>query len=87
MGSVFQYVDHIATQEQRNVQLVFANLIGDKIGDGPNGLPLSSAITGVDDNDSNTNKTDAHEDPNYGADNSCKDCGDRSDNSLEDVEA
>ena len=63
-GRVIQYVDHIATHEQRDSQLVFAGRVGEKIGDGPDGLPLPSALTGVYDNENGTSKTDAREYPN-----------------------
>ena len=58
-----------------------------QIGDGTNGLPIPDAITGVDDNDNGAGETDAHEDPDYGSDNLWKYRNDRSDKSVDNLEA
>ena len=58
-----------------------------KLGNGTDGLPLPDARTGVDGDDNDAGETDAWEDPDYGADNSCKYRNARSDKSVDDVEA
>ena len=49
-------------------------------------MPLLDAITVVDDNDNGAVKTDAWEDPDYGADNLCKHHNARSEKAVENVE-
>ena len=47
----------------------FTKMSEKNLGNGPDGLPLPDAITGVDENDNGDGQIDGHEDPDYGADN------------------
>ena len=71
-GRVIWCVEHITTSEQRNSQLVFVNRVGRNIGEETYGLSLLAAITVVNDNNNDSNKTDAGEYPNDRADNAYK---------------
>ena len=63
-GIVIQCVDHIATQEQEYSWLVFANRIGNKTREVPNGLHLPDVIAVVDGNEDYYNEIDVREYPN-----------------------
>ena len=85
-GRVIQRMDHIATQEQRDGRLVLANRSGNEIGDGPDGLPLPPSISGVDNNNKDAGKNDAHAEPNDRTYKACKYRNYRADGTLNDVE-
>ena len=52
----------------------FTNMSEKNLGNGPDGLPLPDAITGVDENDNGDGQIDGHEDPDYGQ-TTCKNNG------------
>ena len=71
-GLVIQSVDHIAKQDQEDGWLVFANHVGNKIMEVPNGLHLRYVIAVVDGNEDYYDETDVREDPNDRGYNSCE---------------
>ena len=61
--------------------------VSEKIGYGPDGLPLLDSITWVDENEKGAVETDAWEEPYYGSDNLCKYRDAMSDRAVEKLEA
>ena len=67
--------------------MVFSKRISEEIGDGPDGLPIPDAIAGVDNNNYDSEKTDAREDLDDGIDIACKGCYERKDIKMDYMEA
>ena len=67
--------------------MVFANRVGNKIRELPNGLHLPDVIAVVDGNGNDCNVTAVYEYPNDRRNNSCKEHNDRTDNAVDKLEA
>ena len=67
--------------------MVFSNYVGNEIRDRPDGLPLPSPITLVDDNNDKTKNTDACKYPNGGTDDMCEYINDRAEGAEDNVYA